>query len=1391
MRTTLFMMLIFCGMASLKAQVSINSDGSEANASAMLDVVSTTKGILVPRMTSTERIDISSPANGLLVFDETTASFWFYKTVGGWTELLAGSSAISSINDLSDAASDGSSVFLGNYSGENDDATSNNNTAIGISSLLNNTSGSYNIGIGTASLVYNQMGANNTAIGYQAGKGTSIHNKSGGVFIGYLAGANENASNKLYIENSASSSPLIGGDFASNYVDINGDLNLNGSIKITGGSPGLNKILTSDASGNATWQIPETLSTITIDDLLDASCDGSSVFLGSNSGASDDGNNSNTSAGINALHSVNSGIQNVAFGRDALAFNLSGGNNAAFGFNALNKNAGTSNIGIGSSSAFNNTSGSNNVAIGTQTLYYNSSGNNNTVIGFRAGYGSTGHNYSGNVFLGYMAGYSEMANNKLYIENSNSSNPLIGGDFDSNFVDINGALNVNGNIKITGGIPGIGKVLTSDAIGNATWQNTGTLNIAIDDLTDAASDGYSVFLGPFSGVADDGANSNVGVGRSALAAVSSGTVNTAIGDYSAYHINNGHRNSAFGAEALRSLITGDENVSIGNYNLTNITSGSRNTSIGYSAGGSIANITRSGCVFIGYDAGFDQLGDNKLFIANSSTSNPLIGGDFSTNELFFNGTIRITGGNPGTGKILTSDASGNATWENIGTLGMAINDLTDAKTNISSVFLGSGSGNSITSGSGNTANGVNALNKNTIGSYNSAFGYFALQNNISGNNNISTGFESLFTNLSGSNNIATGFRAIYSNSAGVSNVAYGNSTLYFNELGSQNTAIGDQAGRGSAGYNVNGCVFIGYQAGLNNVSSNQLFIDNSSTNTPLIGGDFSLNRVDINGTIKITGGTPGLNKVLTSDANGNATWQSTATPTLGIDDLTDGKSSNSSVYLGNGAGTSISTGYANTVVGYNSFTSNTEGSGNTVVGYNALISNLNGEGNLAFGPNSLSSNTSGSSNLAFGTSTLSHNLDGNSNTAIGHYAGSGYEGNSVNGCIFIGYQAGAQNMDDNKLFIDNSNTNSPLIGGDFASNRVDINGTLKITGGTPGLNKVLTSDASGNATWKDTGTPTVMSIDDLTDAINDNTSVFIGTNAGINDDGANNNVGIGTESLAANITGELNTAIGFWSQNSNNDGQRNTSVGVYSLYNNISGNSNTAFGYYSLKKNTADNNSALGYYALSACTSGTSNVAVGFEALKSTTGSNNTAIGYQAGETITSLTNTISIGYNATTTSSNTAVIGNSSNIGIGGYANWTNLSDKRFKNQIKENVSGLAFIMKLRPVTFHLDVHKLDSFLGIEEEKPDMIGKSEKEAIQYSGFIAQEVEQAAQEVGYDFSAVHTPQNEKDHYSLAYAEFVVPLVKAVQEQQAQIEAQQVLIEQMQAEINQLKKQSKK
>jgi hypothetical protein len=77
--------LTFCG-TSFAQSVGINSDNTAPHTSAILDVKSTTKGILVPRMTATERGNISSPATGLLVFQTDGTSGFYYYTGSAWVQ---------------------------------------------------------------------------------------------------------------------------------------------------------------------------------------------------------------------------------------------------------------------------------------------------------------------------------------------------------------------------------------------------------------------------------------------------------------------------------------------------------------------------------------------------------------------------------------------------------------------------------------------------------------------------------------------------------------------------------------------------------------------------------------------------------------------------------------------------------------------------------------------------------------------------------------------------------------------------------------------------------------------------------------------------------------------------------------------------------------------------------------------------------------------------------------------------------------------------------------------------------------------------------------------------------------------------------------------------------
>ena len=294
------------------------------------------------------------------------------------------------------------------------------------------------------------------------------------------------------------------------------------------------------------------------------------------------------------------------------------------------------------------------------------------------------------------------------------------------------------------------------------------------------------------------------------------------------------------------------------------------------------------------------------------------------------------------------------------------------------------------------------------------------------------------------------------------------------------------------------------------------------------------------------------------------------------------------------------------------------------------------------------------------------------------------------------------------------------------------------------------------------------------------------------------NIAIGARSLRYNTDGSFNTAVGSRTLYSNIHGNYNVAVGHQSLYLNNNGMSNTAIGYCALKNNNnGGSNTAIGYMALVFCTDGILNTAIGEGALYSiTNGSYNTALGYMAGSSFgNSVNNVTTVGYNSgfNTTPDNHINIGNTSNVWIGGQVNWGVWSDKRIKKDIQQNVPGLSFIMKLKPVTYHLDIHKQNEMVYTRgSDTLSWPGKYEIEDITQTGFIAQEVEQAAKETNYDFSGVTVPKSDEGLYSIRYAEFVVPLVKAVQELsqsndelKAVVNNQQLKIEELENTINKL------
>ena len=429
----------------------------------------------------------------------------------------------------------------------------------------------------------------------------------------------------------------------------------------------------------------------------------------------------------------------------------------------------------------------------------------------------------------------------------------------------------------------------------------------------------------------------------------------------------------------------------------------------------------------------------------------------------------------------------------------------------------------------------------------------------------------------------------------------------------------------------------------------------------------------------------------------------------------DGSLSNA--FYGYLSGNDNSSGAANTAMGSYSLYKNTTGNSNTAIGNNALYYNSIGLNNTAVGQDALSYNHTGSNNTATGMFALGMNNTGNNNTANGFGAMQNAGGSNNNNNVGIGYNA---------MLWNNGSGNTAT--GSEALSAMSLTGSNNTATGY----QAMAANTTGGG----------------------NTAT--GYQALLSNKTGNDNTAVGERTLEHHKTGYANTAVGFVALNSDTSGVMNTAIGDFSLALNTNGSENTGVGESALWYNTTGSyNTALGVISN----------------MYNETGSYNTTIGYNAGALSQNrgLSNTTCIGSNTWVTSSNYIRIGSTSVQRIEGQVPWSYPSDGRFKNTVKENVKGLEFIAKLRPVTYKFDTRMFDEFLmknmpdSVRQKRTKDIDYSASSGIVHTGFIAQEVEKAALECGYTFDGVIAPKNDADNYGVAYSQFTVPLVKAVQE----------------------------
>ncbi len=615
--------------------------------------------------------------------------------------------------------------------------------------------------------------------------------------------------------------------------------------------------------------------------------------------------------------------------------------------------------------------------------------------------------------------------------------------------------------------------------------------------------------------------------------------------------------------------------------------------------------------------------------------------------------------------------------------------------------MGYYAGSSLTNGSNNSIIGYNAGKSLTTGSSNIVIGYEAAKNATTMVYNTVMGYSAGFNLTSSQQNVLIGYETGYSTTYGSLNTALGSFALHNNIIGSSNVAVGNNA-----------------------MYSNTDGLGNTATGSEVLYSNTSGSYNTANGLNSLHGNTVGNN-------NSAYGYYSMYNNTTGSDNTSIGSSSMS----GN------LTGINNTAMGSYALSQNTSGNYNVAIGAFSLPAN-NSSYNTAIGCYSLYVNTSGSWNTALGGGCLRNNTIGSDNVAAG-YSAMQENTSGISNCAFGNYA---------------------LLLNTLGNYNVAI-GISSLYGNTSGAENTAigTSSMVSNANG---GKNTALGMYSLFNNNSGNYNTSLGHSSLYTNTTGSNNVAVGYYSLYNN-TASGNTAVGYNSMKQNTNGYYNSAFGNNAMYSNTTGNANTAIGDYTFYSNsTGSYNSAIGQYALYQSTSN-DNTALGYRALYYTTsGGQNTAVGEYAGPGSGSgnLLATIAIGYNAQPTADYSARIGNAWISSIGGYADWTNFSDKRFKSNVQENVPGLDFILKLKPVTYNLDVKKINETLGQENNNDDAL-RSGKESVIYTGFLAQDVENAAKELGYDFSGVDKPKNNQGFYGLRYGTFVVPIVKAIQEQQ--------------------------
>jgi len=165
---------------------------------------------------------------------------------------------------------------------------------------------------------------------------------------------------------------------------------------------------------------------------------------------------------------------------------------------------------------------------------------------------------------------------------------------------------------------------------------------------------------------------------------------------------------------------------------------------------------------------------------------------------------------------------------------------------------------------------------------------------------------------------------------------------------------------------------------------------------------------------------------------------------------------NGNSFFGSFSGALNIDGGNNSFFGFNAGRNNASGNNNIFIGTNAGMDNTIGNSNSFLGNSAGRNSVSGNNNVFLGPNAGFENIEGSRNVYVGTSAG---RNNTGNGNVFIGYQTGLNEIGNNMLFVDNSDTDVPLIFGKFNTDQVGINTTTIPNG--------VTLSVGGSANFED------------------------------------------------------------------------------------------------------------------------------------------------------------------------------------------------------------------------------------------------------------------------------------------------------------------------------------